>query len=89
LLHHYEFPRKAKKKYAGDYLLRQRWEKPKEVEVDGVIKVVSYFFIGMLVIVLTHLFTFLREPNAKDAEICLMPLEVIFRKITRNAMAVS
>jgi hypothetical protein len=59
------FLEKAKKKYAGDYSLRQRWEEPKEVEVDGVIKVVSYFVIGLLVIVLTHLFTFLESRMQK------------------------
>ncbi len=52
-------------------------------------EVVSYFVIGLLFLVLKHLFTFFRKPNAKDAENCLMPLEKIFPKITRNAMAVS
>jgi hypothetical protein len=57
------FLEKAKKKYAGDYSLRQRWEEPKEVEVDGVIKVASYFVINLLVIV--HLFTFLESRMQK------------------------
>jgi hypothetical protein len=83
------FLEKAKSKYANDYSLRQRWEKPKEVVEDGVTEVVSYFVIGLLFLVLKHLFTFFRKPNAKDAENCLMPLEKIFPKITRNAMAVS
>jgi hypothetical protein len=52
---------RARAKYYSKYSLRQRWEVPEEVEVDRVKKVVSYFVIGLLVIVLKHLFTFLES----------------------------
>ena len=55
------FLERARDKYYSNYSLRQKWEVPEEVEVDRVKKVVSYFVIGLLVIVLKHLFTFLES----------------------------
>jgi hypothetical protein len=57
--------------------------------VDGVIKVVSCFVICLLFFGTKKFVYILRKPNAKeDAESELMPLDIIFQKIIRFAMAI-